>query len=389
MRAITNTIYSLSLLLLVGCAGGLSSNKQLNNSQSLGLIGIVSTEPAANSTNFPINGTIRVIFDQPVDAYSAIPENFFLIDEIGNRVGGEMIVSSRFIENPQKPGKATSEFSFQFRKRNLLPNHNYIFMWGQPDPENVRYDPASYGVQSLDGFTLVSSGFRFTTGSCRLNFANIGEAATQDCNFVDQENLKVVAQAPGKTLNGENLRNLDEEIGNVLSRDLNDSAITFAKRSPITLRFSESIVDEGSFVQQQILGFPPMPRTPIDNFGSMAVAVIDSDTKLPELLAQIGNANSSDSSWESFRDSYLNRINGTVYTSNDRKTLIFEPSEDYPDTGVQAVIVIVRNLVSTNGSEKILDENLYVGGFVHISDLRFDYPLSFNFTDFLNLPGGS
>src|SRR5690606_21632018 len=102
--------------------------------------------PANNATNVPLDTTLTITFDQKIDAYSAIPQNFELWTDDGTRVGAEKLVSTRFIKHPSYPDFYVSQITVSLKGTYLLPNMKYYFMWGESQATDSDIDPNALGI---------------------------------------------------------------------------------------------------------------------------------------------------------------------------------------------------------------------------------------------------
>lgn len=376
-------------LTFTACSSITSSNTKQLDTFASGKMSVIQTIPADGEAGFPINGSIHLIMSETVDAYSDNPANFEIFDESGNRVAGKKIISSRFVVDPRDSTKITSLVSIHFLDRSLMPNSEYVLAWGAVKPGEDAQNYAAYGVQSLTGNRLSAGGIQFKTGTCYLDFIeDAANSMNQNCGSIPNTNLNVVATSPGVELTKENLNKFDKALGDLVNLNLDNSYFTVNPRTPITVRFSEAIAGSDD---QDLLGtsgaVPEMPRTPISQFSNMRVFVLDIDTFLGEFTTRAMQVAENPGNFHELFAPFANRLSGSVYTKDGRKTLVFEldPNETYPDASFgQVVVFAVWNMTGIR-TYRTLDNNLFIGGFVHIPDFQVQVPLDFAF-DFLNLP---
>jgi len=353
-------LLSLSTI-LNACGGDSGSSKNSKLLPDFAQLEILSTYPKHASSGFPLDGEIVLTFDQKVDSYSAIPENFELWTSDGDRVATPKLISSQFVPNPNNKDLEVSEMRFRLDGEYLLPETQYIFMWGDLSQSASDVDPAALGIQNLYGAPLPNGGIRFTTGTELTRFPI--------------DDLEVLAMSPGRIISKGKAFEFDSSLDSLLNRSANDSYITVSKNSPIRIRFSEPIVDQISKFDLEDNGFSELKATSIEDFPNMMVALFDTQTKYSQIFASMANLATpeGEQAWNEFRTSYEGRLKGKVWTTDGRRTLNFalNAGETYPDTTAQVVIVIIWDLYSWQTFHRLPD-NFMVAGFLHFSGVQFD-----------------
>jgi len=358
-------------LSLMACSG--KSKKSNNNTIpfSLNSVGILSTFPEQGATNINLDTAIEITFDQRVDAYSAIPENFQLYSEDGTTVGGSKLVSTKFVPDPRNANNLVSLIRVTLQGEFLIPDTRYIFTWGEPKDLQDK-NANAYGIMNFYGDRLPAGALSFTTGK---NYSPLRS------NTFD-----ILSMSPGRIFSRGKVFNFEGSLKDLIDRGSTESYLTVAKDTPIRILFNQPIGWIGGI--DPVSGpLPEIPPTPIERFPGMMIALFDSDTAFDQLFASVLNL--SNDAWSDFRTSYAHRLNGSVRTVNSRKTLVFELDHDcndnrvceYPDTIAQAVVVIVRGLKANITEQKLGGteryEDFVMGGFIHFSGVSVESPLKF------------
>jgi hypothetical protein len=357
-------------LSLMGCSS--SSSKNDNTIPApLGFVQILSTFPEHDATNLPLDTHLEITFDQKIDAYSAIPENFEIYSTEGAKVGGTKLVSTKFVPDPRDSRQMVSQIRVSLQDRFLSPNMRYIFTWGEPKEGIENAD--AYGVMNLFGDRLRAGAIAFTTGN--------------SYSPLRSDRFDIVSVSPGRVMSRGTSFNFSGKLKDIFDRGSTEAFFTASKDTPIRITFNKAIGRVAGIdpVTGPIL--PEIPPTSIESFPIMMVGLFDTQTEFDTLFASLLNQNQS--SWNTFRTSYLQRLSGSVRTVNSRKTLVFEldndcPSQricEYPDTTAQAVIVMLRGLRSHITNEKIGGEERWedfvTTGFIHFSGFSTQSPLQF------------
>lgn len=364
--------------LLAACAKDLPESKEIPI-PIVSALSILETEPANGATDVPLDTTITITFDQKIDAYSAIPQNFEIWTDDGTRVGVEKLVSTRFIKHPHYPDFYVSQVTVSLNGTYLLPNMKYYFMWGESQATDSDIDPNALGIQSLFGARLPQGGISFTTGT---EYSSINKSA-----------LEVLAVSPGRSLTRGKVFEFDAEFGDLFSRSSENSYVTVNKRAAIQMQFSEPFVDRGSEYDLIQNGLRELAPTSVDEFGNMIIFTVSKDIKFNELYNSVRELDWED--WIGFRDSIQNRLRGTVRSTNGRKTLIFELDDDcsepqlcqYPEWPGSVVVVVLKDLKSWQSNKVFLD-NIHISGFIHFPGFTMANPISFDFGKLTNQEAG-
>lgn len=370
---------ALILSFLVACAKDLPEKKEIPI-PIVSALSVLETSPKDGETNVPLDTQFTITFDQKVDAYSAIPQNFEIWTSDGARVGVEKLVSTRFIKHPDFDDFYVSQITVSLNGTYLLPHTKYYFLWGEGQSENGNIDQAVLGIQSLFGARLSQGGISFTTGDQYHN--------------LEHSNLEVLAISPGHCFSRGKSFEFNAGFGDLLNRSSEESYITWQKRSPITIHFSEPIVDRQSELDLIQNGFRELQPTPIEDFGNMIVMVLSRDISFNELFNSVRELSWND--WISFRSSIQDRLQGKVYSKNSRKTLVFELDEycegnlrcEYPEWPGSVVVIVMRDLKAWQTNKQLLD-NLTICGFIHSPGFTINNPISFDFGPFSNQGEGS
>lgn len=360
------------ILILAACSKG--SGDSVKNTQDFlssdfCSVNLISSYPPHRSEGFPPDGEISIIMDQKLDSYSFLQDNFELFDQDGDRVGGRLDISGRYVDNPNGPGQVT-ELRIRRHGQYLEPKTRYTLMWGEvPGDKLDDPDLAALGIQSVNGCIFGNNGLVFTTG-------------TEYSDFINSSELKVLSLSPGRILARGKDIDFNADFGALLNPADSKSYITLSRFAPIRIRFSQPIIDDLSALDIEENGFSELPPTDIAEFTNMMVGVFDVDTRFDQLFASVLNIDPTDpasvAAWNDWRNSYEGRLNGRVFTTDGRKTLNFvlADGEEYPDTLAQVVIVVVWNVKGYQSFHRLTD-NFVVGGFLHYSGFRVDSPITF------------
>lgn len=369
-------ILSVSLVIaLSGCAQTPSRADQTIQRGLLGELTVHSTSPTQGAKGVCLDHQFKVLFNDKIDAYSAVADNFEIWSVNGNRVGGDKLVSTRFVPHPDDSERLVSEVSISLQNEFLFPFQEYFLMWGEPRTDDDSIDPNSLGIQNLLGFRATSGAVRFSTDNC-----------LQDMN---SQEFEVISMSPGRILTRGRIFDISAEVSNLLNRNRNNSFITFQKDARIRITFNQPL-DRIDGVDSASGPLGEINNVPISQFPSLAVFVLDANTRFDQLYFSLMNLDQN--AWESFRNSYINRFNGSVSTTNGRRTLLFQlpPGEAYPDTLAQAIFVVGRDLRALNApsSNNQLKDNLFVGGFMHFSGFGTSSPIKFLYDQLGNNSSG-
>lgn len=372
LAALAMKYFGISLsLLLAACSSSKKSSDDTIPSV-FGLVSILSTYPNHDDTNVLLDTHFEITFDQKIDAYSAIPENFEIFADDGGKVGGTKLVSSKYVPHPNNPNELVSQIRLTLSREFLMPETRYIFAWGTPKDELAPDVANAYGIMNLKGDRLDAGAIAFTTG--------------KDYSGFRSQKMDVLTMSPGRVLSrGKNFE-FSGKLKDLFDRSSSESYITTAKDTPIRILLSQPIDWIGGIDPiDRIL--PEIPRTQIEEFPHMMIALFDSETAYDQLFASVLNL--SGDAWATFRTSYSRRLSGSVYSTNSRRTLIFELDNDcpgarfceYPDTIGQAVVVIVKGVKAYPTQEKLggedRSEDFVIGGFIHFSGFQAESPLKF------------
>jgi len=358
---------------LTACSGKSKKPSDTNGIPfSINNVGILSTSPEQGATDIKLDPSIEITFDQRIDAYSAIPENFQLYSENGTTVGGTKLVSTKFVTDPRDDKKLVSLIRVTLQGEFLIPDTRYIFTWGEPKDLSDK-NASAYGIMNFYGDRLPAGAISFSTGK---NFSSLRS------NTFD-----ILSMSPGRVFSRGKVFNFEGSLKDLIDRGSTESYLTVTKNAPIRILFSDAIGWIGGIDPISGVPLPEIPPTPIERFPGLMVALFDSDTAFDQLFASVLNLNND--AWSSFRTSYTRRLNGSVRSVNSRRTLVFELDQDcngsriceYPDTVAQAVVVIVRGLRANITGQKLGGieryEDFIMGGFIHFSGLSVESPLKF------------
>lgn len=357
--------------LLLGCAQSVDPADQSSVRGLVGKLLIHSTDPVNGQTGVCLDHRFKVIFEEKVDAYSAVPDNFEVWTTTGNRVGGERLVSTKFIPHPNDSSKTVSEVTVTFPDTYLSPGQEYYLVWGEPRTDVPDVNPAALGIQNLIGYRAESGSVRFQTENC--------------LNDVNSQKFELLSVSPGRILTRGKVFDIEGELDNLINRDKNNSFITLQKNAKIRMTFNQPI--------DRIPGVDPVSGPlgeirdqPLDEFPSLAIFVIDANTRFDQLYYSLLNLDQN--AWEAFRTSFGERLQGTLSTTDGRRTILFElaPGESYPDTVAQAVVVVARDILALNApsSANQLEDNLAIASFIHFSGFGFESPVSFFYDQLFN-----
>ncbi len=345
-----------SILILIGCAQGIESptNPPIQN---LNALSIIESNPAPDTANVPLDQQILLTFNQKIDAYSAHHSNFIISTRSGNLLPGKPFVSSSFVPHPQDPNKLVSQIKI-VPDTPFSPEQEYFVAWRQ-SLESAD-DPLLSGVQSLTGDRLLPGFINFTVSDRVSDFA--------------RPKLEVFSMSPGRIMKS--------------NYDSVNSYISFNKRSPIVITFTEAAKQLDYDFSNQT--YPDIPPTPIENFPGLYIGIIDASSIESVFSALPENWNDT-SAWDEFlRTKVYNRLKGKIYTTNNRRTLIYELNNDcfpvsqceYPDTGTKGVVVVLRGWQAINTRQMLDGSGNAVGFFIQDSGYQFGEgfdELPFNF----------
>lgn len=351
-------------VILASCAQAPQDPSNANNRPNIGALSIHSSSPSHGESQVCLDHVFKLIFDDKVDAYSAIPDNFEVWTIHGDRVGGDKLVSTKFVEHPDIPGRIVSEIKVSLVDTYLTPQQEYYFMWGEANASNPDIDPNAFGIQNLLGYATESGAVRFTTANC--------------FNDINSQAFDVVSMNPGRILTRGKVFDIGNDLSNLLNGNRNNSFVTFQENANIRITFNQSL--------SRIPGVDPasgplgeVPSTPIQDFPYLSVIVLDATTQFEQLFASVISLDVQ--GWQDFRTTYSNRLNGRVYSTNGRRTLVFElnDGDSYPDSLAQAVFVIGRGFEAEigNADDIKLRDDLLIGGFMHFSGFSSSSPIQF------------
>lgn len=357
---------SLFSLLLSGCEKGLKPSQFDAINGTAPTLDIVAIDPPMGTQDVKLDQEITITFNQIIDPYSAHPSNFEIFSDSGSRLPTKPFVKTKFVAHPQFPEQTVSQIG-------IMPNgffsteQNYYVLWRDaiPDEEIVQsnIDPSLAGIRNLNGDLMIQGSTYFRTG--------------KDFTPFRKNKLEILSMSPGKIISQG-----DNSQGN----DLNGIANTYVslnKRAPIRISFSEGIKsilmnDPGPYTNN-------IPPTTLDynnpeRFRGLIIGIIDANTPIADILGSLPDAFANPSGWEqALNGKLIRRLNGTVHTESGRtkngdsprRVLVFDPSEDYPDTVAQLVFVAVSGFVGIS-TNKPLKDGIAVGAFAHYSGFNIE-----------------
>lgn len=364
----TMSVFAL-ILFIVACGSNSNQtgNPQLNwTPTEFGQV--LSTWPAEGQTNVVRDPTIRIVFSTTLDAASAFDFNYQIWTSSGEHVGAEKLIGSRLVTDPTDASKKVTEISIRLRDTLLTPGIRYTVTWASPLSSNVNQNsdinPALIGLMTTDLQPVVEGGFSFEVGSS-VSAMQAGSG------------FRVLSSSPGQLINRMSNTDIYGSLTNAFNPFSNRYAIATNARTPIRINFSHPLaripgVDQPSGPLGEIQSIP------LQNFPGVVVGVFDQNTNFAAVFSQAAI------DINSIHSLYNNRINGNLSTENGRRTLVFRPSEDYPNNPLKYVVYMVGQLRGDNNAG-FLSDVVNAGGFIHSSGVSFNLPfMNGSIQNFLN-----
>ncbi|TVQ79748.1 MAG: hypothetical protein EA369_04115 [Bradymonadales bacterium] len=321
-------------------------------------------DPLQDLAIVPRDPRIRLVFSDPLDLASGFEFQYQLLTSSGEHIGGEKIVSSRLIDHPEDPSRKVTEVTIEFPDRLLMPGLTYTLTWAGHGSSFQNTNPdinrELLGLQTVREIPVRAGSIRFRVGDEFL--------------FPKTGGFRVLGCSPGQVLDFKNNSDFFGNLANNLSPFSSRSSLVINKRAPIRCDFSDRIdriqgIDPTAFdVSDENL--PDFKNKSLSQFPGMVVGVLDQNTNLSALFsdAQTSTDSSGQLNLQNAHLIYNNRIQGKVSSESNRRTLVFQPSQDYPEGLGKMIIYMIGNLRALTTKED-LAEPVYIGGFIHSSGL--------------------
>jgi hypothetical protein len=353
-----------SFIGLSACAQNQNTNPNLNPSSNTADFGeVVATWPAHNETNIVRDPTIRIVFSEALDAASAFDFNYQIwgfSDGVSEHVGAEKVMGSQLVPHPNDPNKKVTEITIRLRDHLLSPGMTYTVTWaGNSSSVNLDSDipPALIGLMTVNNTPVTPGGFSFQVGT--------GVSAMESGGT----GFRVLSSSPGQMFSRGTKVDFFGSLSSAFNPLSNRNTIVTNSRAPIRVHLSNRIghiggIDNLNIPESQL---PELRNIPLQSFPYMVVGLFDQNTNFSLLFSQasldLGNINQL----------YNNRIEGRVSTENNRRTIVFRPTEDYPDELLKYVIYMVGGFNGQNNSGELPDF-VTMGSFVHSSGYQTELP---------------